>query len=74
MKFSAEIIFRLGDGLTKQLVVENKSEKTKKESVGNFYVDNTNHLTDQSIIVNVIKFIQTRDVRDIFLTMLSLNF
>lgn len=62
MKFSAEIIFRLGDGLTKQLVVENKSEKTKKGSAGNFYVDNTNHLTDQSIIVNLIKFNQTRDV------------
>lgn len=46
MKFSAEIIFRLGDGLTKQLVVE-RSEKMKKGSVSNFHVDNASRLIDE---------------------------
>jgi len=36
MKFSAEIIFRLGDGLTKQLV--ERSEKMKKGPVPNFHM------------------------------------
>lgn len=48
MKFSAEIIFKLGDGLTKQLIVE-RSEKMKKEPVPNFHVDNVNHLIDGRI-------------------------
>lgn len=49
MKFSAEIIFKLGDGLTKQLVVE-RSEKMKKGPVSNFHVDNASCLIDGSMV------------------------
>jgi hypothetical protein len=40
MKFSAEIIFRLGGELTKQLVVESNSEKMKKSICRTFPVVN----------------------------------
>lgn len=46
MKFSAEIIFKLGDGLTKQLL--ERSEKMKKGPVSNFHVDNASRLIDGS--------------------------